>query len=251
MHSMMGKGLARRLQAVMAPPTRRWAPAVAAGLVLLGACHGAPAGSGAAIDAAHVRAQQARDLARQAGLGPDIQSFLGRAAGAGASTFTVVYDLGGGRRSIVMQRPPDRRVDLQGLGGPRNLDRYVFTRSGTFSCHRDEHPWSCQRGGDAPPIGAFSADTIGQSVAALSQATSSYDFTLQSRQIARLPASCLVTTLKQDHVADPSLGIRGTLCIAPSGAILAIESAANSVAAIRYSSSVPAGAFDLPAKVGA
>jgi hypothetical protein len=196
-----------------------------------------------------VRPPPARDGASPAGRGPDIQAFLGRAAGAGAATFTVVYDLGGGQRSIVIQRPPDRRVDLQGLGGPSVLDRYLFVPSGTFSCRRDQGRWSCQRGGDAPPVGAFGADTVGQTVAALAQATAAYDFALRPRRIAGIAASSLVTTLKPDHPADPSLGVSGTLCIAPSGAILAIQSATSAVTAVGYVAAIPHGAFALPARV--
>jgi hypothetical protein len=216
---------------------------------MLTACQHPATAARQAAQAATVRSQQARDLARQAGLAPDVQSFMARAAGVGAATFTVVYDLGRGQRSIVMQRPPDRRVEIEGMGGPTALDRYLFTAQGTYSCHRDQGPWSCQRGGDAPTIGAFSPDTIGQTVAALSQSTAAYDFSVQSRRIAGVAGSCLVTTLKPDHPADPSLGVRGALCIAPSGAILAVDGTTTSVTALHYSSSVAGGAFALPAKV--
>lgn len=232
-------------------PGRRAARLGAGLLILVIGCHDSVAGARQAVAAAAVRSQQARDLARQAGLAPDVQSFMARAAGAGAATFSVVYDLGRGQRSVVMQRPPDRRVDIEGMGGPATLDRYLFTTAGTYSCHRDQGPWSCQRGGDAPAIGAFSPDTIGQTVAALSQSTTTYDFTVQTRRIAAVAASCLVTTLKPDHPADPSLGVSGSLCVAPSGAILAIQSTTNSVTALHYSSTVPGGAFSLPARITA
>lgn len=248
MHPKMGRGRTGLQRPSAVPRARQWG-ALMGSAVLLAACHHAPGRASQAIDAANVRAAQARDLARQAGLAPDVQSFLGRAAGAGAATYTAVYDLGSGQRSIVIQRPPDRRVDLQGVGGPARLDRYLFLPSGTFSCQRDQRAWTCQRGGDTPAAGAFTADTIGQTVAALAQSTSAYDFALRGRHIAGVAASCLVTTLKPDHPADPSLGVSGSLCIAPSGAILAIDSPTNAVTAVQYSNGVASDAFDLPAKV--
>src|SRR5262245_58649934 len=94
------------------------------GMALTG-CAGTPQARHDARTAAQVRAAQARTIARQAGLGPDVQDFLARAAGASAERYTVIYNQGAGQTTTVISDPPDRRIDVQGATGADSLDRVI------------------------------------------------------------------------------------------------------------------------------
>jgi hypothetical protein len=210
---------------------------------------GAAAPAADAAAAARVRADQARSVASQAGLGPAVQDFLARAAAASATTYTVVYDQGAGEQTTVMARPPDHRIDAQGVSGADSLDRVIVQATTTYSCHRGGGRWTCQRGDNAAPAGPFTPDAVTQTIAGLVQLASTYDFTVSKRPIAGTQASCLSADRKPSARADPTVGDHGAICIAPGGAILALEGTGRPLRATSYKTSIPSHAFDLPAKV--
>ena len=171
-----------------------------------------------------------------------MQDFLGDAAEAVAATFTVTYREGD-KTTTLTQRPPDRRVEV--VTGT-STEAVFRLRDGVFACkHEQGREWECGRtpsGGVDPDLGVFSADRLEATAKALGDARASYDLSIKAGTVAGADVRCLVAAKK---LGD---GTGDELCIAASGAILRIRSAAVSVEAERYSAEVPAELFRLPAE---
>jgi hypothetical protein len=198
--------------------------------------------------AARVRADQAKLIARQAGLAADVGDFLARAAAASGQRYSVVYSSGAGQQTTVISRPPDRRVDVQGASGADSLDRFLVTGGKSYACHRSSGRWTCSASGSAGQSGGFTSDAITQTVTALTQLSTTYNFTVSRRTIAGQQASCLAVDRRPDQRADPTFGDHAVLCIAPNGVILEEDGTGSPLKAVSYRSSVPGGAFSLPAR---
>ncbi len=242
----------------LGPPARRLAPRAGAEVWAVGAlvamaalaagCGGSSRGQRDAMAAAQVRAAQARAIARQAGLGADVQALLARAARASGVTYTVVYDQGGGQSTTVMARPPDRRIDVVGASRPGSTDRVIIRRSDTYVCHLDASRWRCASGVVSAPGGPFTPDAISGTIGALAQLSQTDDFAVTHRPMLGLDASCLAASRRPGSPADPTVGAHALLCIAPSGVILRVEDSGNADQATSYRPSVPSGTFNLPAR---
>jgi hypothetical protein len=211
-------------------------------------CFGASTGQQDAQAAARVRADQARVIAQQAGLGPDVQAFLARAAGASGVTYTVVYRQGPGQTTTVIARPPDRRIDVVGAGGPGSTDRVVIRNTNTFVCHLHGSRWTCLSGVTSAPGGPFTPAAIGETISALVQLSQTYDFAVAPRPMLGREASCLSANRRPGAPPDPTTGDHAVICIASSGVILLVEDGGSALQATSYRESVPSGAFDLPAR---
>jgi hypothetical protein len=221
--------------------------AVAIALLTTG-CGGASKQQRDAVAAARIRAAQARAIAQQARLGPDVQAFLAKAAGASSVTYTVVYDQGGSQSTTVFARAPDRRIDVVGAAGPGSTDRVIIRSRDTFVCHLNADRWSCLSGLESAPGGPFTPDAITQTIGSLVQLSQTYDFTVTHRRMLGLDASCLAAARRAAATADAAVGDRALICVAPSGVILRVEDSGNPVQATSYRESVPSGAFQLPAR---
>src|SRR5205823_12743012 len=118
--------------------------------------------------AATVRADQARALAREAGLDGPVQDLLARAASAVGARFAVHYELGDGGQAALVQDPPRRRIDI--VSGPVTRTR-IESGAGAFSCLLADAQWRCQKApGPAPTIGAFSPSDVERTVDGLAAA---------------------------------------------------------------------------------
>lgn len=181
-------------------------------------------------------------MASDAKLSDDVQDFLGDAAEAVAATFTVTYREGD-KTTTLTQRPPDRRVEV--VTGT-STEAVFRLRDGVFACqHEQGRGWECGRtpsGGVDPDLGVFSADRVAATAKALGDARATYDLSITTNKVAGVAVRCLVAAKK---LGD---GSGDELCIAASGAILRIRSAAASVEAERYREDVPDEAFTLPAE---
>jgi hypothetical protein len=255
---MMGKGRHQATDGRVPPapwPRGRAVLAVALiGLITAGlgtaACGGPNQAERDAVAASRVRADQARAIARQAGLGADVGDFFARAAGASGERYTVVYDSGAGQQTKVISRPPDRQVDIQGAAGADSLDRIITKAGKSFSCHRGGGHWTCQAAGPAAASGAFTPDAMAQTISALVQLGGSYDFTVSHRSIVGQDATCLAADLHAGQRTNPSIGDHATLCIASaSGVILEVDGTGIPLRAISYQKSIPSDAFVVPASV--
>lgn len=224
--------------------------AVAGCVMTVAGCGGPSKAERDAAASARVRAAQARTVAAQAGLGPDVQSFLARAAGASDVTATVVYDQGEGQTTTVMSRAPDRRIDIDGAAGPGTKDRLVIRGTETFVCHLNGARWACLSGVRSAPTGPFTPDAVSATIASLAQLSQTYDFTVSHRPIVGLDASCLAADRKPtaSSATDDKIGSHAVICIAPSGVLLLVEDSGHPLTATSYRPSVPSGAFTLPAR---
>jgi predicted small lipoprotein YifL len=194
---------------------------------------------------AATRRAQAERVARDAGLPDEVQRFLARAAGAVAEEFTVAYRGSDGSVTTLVQRPPNRRVDVaDGSGSTESLLRLG---TGTFACRRDSaaSAWTCRKqpagaGGPDPDLGVFSPARIADTVSLLTSVRGAYTFSVVSRTVVGAKASCLLTQPAKGGAADE-------LCIAGTGALLRVHTAQQTVEATRYRDRADGAVFKLPA----
>ncbi|MFP5376695.1 MAG: hypothetical protein ACLGIO_07950 [Acidimicrobiia bacterium] len=219
----------------------------AVALVITGAACGEGGGGlgGRAREAGRQRSAQARDAAREAGLPEPVADVIGDAAGAVGRTFTVTYDTGDGGRATLVQAPPRRRFDVTLPAGPTRTT--MVNEQGSFACEQRDGAWTCLPSQDPPPdIGPFAPTALERTIGSLSTAQATYDIRVEPRPIAGIEARCLVAQRKPSAAGDPALGERGVLCVAPSGAVVAIEQPGQLLTAVDYDDSVDENAFTLP-----
>jgi hypothetical protein len=198
------------------------------------------------------RAEQARSLARQAGLARPVQDFLATFAAAPARRYQVTYLLPGEVPgfTVVSQDPPRRRIDVtENRPEGEVTNSTVVNDDGSFECTRSGGRWECARSEERPEdLSAIGSETLDRLLDALRASAVTYDFRVAGRQVAEVPATCLVTELKPGQRASPAMGQRGTQCVSAEGALLLVETPQTSLRATKYSTSVPKDAFELPAR---
>jgi hypothetical protein len=216
--------------------------ALAAALTILATMPSCGGGDRSAVDkVADARRAQAERVARDAGLSADVQRFLGQAATGVASRFTVVYQ-SAGQTTTLVQRPPQRRIDVQDAHATESILRL---NDGIFACRRPAaQNWECHKQapgaeGPDPDLGVFSPVQIADAVQTLAGAKHDYTFRIVAAKVAQTKAECLRTT-KPGAPADE-------LCISAEGAILRIRSAQRTLEATRYRNEADPKALRLPA----
>ncbi len=201
-----------------------------------------------ARDVGRRRAEQARATAEEAGLPDDVAALIADAAGAVGRTFTVTYDTGDGGRATLAQAPPRRRLVLARPGGVTRAT--LVNEQGSFACEQREGAWTCLPSREPPPeVAAFAATDLERTIGSLSAARVTYDLRVEPRRLAGVEARCLVTERKPSAAGDPALGERGTLCVAPSGAALAIDQPGQRLTAVEYADDADPATFILPGPV--
>ncbi|MBV8387784.1 MAG: hypothetical protein JO155_13405 [Acidimicrobiia bacterium] len=211
--------------------------AIALLAVIAVACTSRPS---AAQKTAQRRENQARQVARDAGLSPAVQDFLALYAKASDSAFTVTYGPSqAGSNILLTQDPPLRRVDVVSQG----LTRSVFvTRQGTYDCAQQDKQWACQQAQQQEGTpGLLAPADIARTVNELKAAQTNYTFAVTSRDIAGTGVRCLVT--------KPRPGVTGgssTLCLSSLGAVLLVDGTGNPLQAVKYSTSVDDKKLRLP-----
>ena len=211
------------------------------------ACGGRETGAGKAVAR---RAEQARAVARRAGLSSAVQDFVALYATAPAARMSVTYAAGpsGAQRIRVDQYPPRRRTDLSSAGD--SAVRSLFeTPSGTFSCVRAEGTWTCDRndrGTTGVGVGALDAGDINRTVATLMSSRSEYDFRVGRRNLVGRQATCLITTPRPGSTT--AIARATSLCVSGQGTPLLIERSGESLRAVRYSNHVDRSRFNLPSR---
>ena len=207
-------------------------------------------GCGGGTSLAETRADQARQVAKDAGLPEAVQDVLASAATSATRSFTVTYKLAVEGSTTIVQDPPRRRVELVLGTGPEASTRATITNDeGTFACTRSAGTWTCRKTPDATDsFGPLAVGDIQRTTADLAAARKSYSFRVETRTIAKTRARCLVTELRPGQPADPTRGPKGVLCVASDGVPLLIQGGQTTVTAVRYRPSADPSAFRLPAK---
>ena len=208
------------------------------------------------------RAEQVRELARDAGLSAEVGDFLATAAAVPAATYRVSYEADDEAvvELVVTQLPPDRRIDITAEERDTTVSRSLFaTDEGSYTCRKgstsesaiggtDKPVWFCATATEEPATpGAFLEGDLARTVTALRDATEHYDFRVTRRTLLGVRATCLVTELKEGAEADPALGPDGTLCVSPEGVPLLVDRPAGSLTASRYRTDVDPKQLELPA----
>jgi hypothetical protein len=201
-------------------------------------------------DVGDTRADQARQVARDAGLPTVVQDVLATAASSATATFTVRYRLAVEGSTTIVQDPPRRRIELVLGEGKTATRRVTITNDdGTFACTRAAEVWTCRKTADtSTDFGPLAVGDIQRTTEDLAAARKAYAFRVESRTIAKTRARCLVTELRPGQTPDPSRGARGVLCISPEGVPLLIEGAQSTVTATSYRPEADDRSFELPAK---
>jgi hypothetical protein len=200
-------------------------------------------------DVAETRAEQARQVAEDAGLPRAVQDLLADAATSATQTFSVTYKLAVEGTTTIIQDPPRRRVELVLGSGPAAVTRATITNDdGTFSCSRTVDAWTCRKSEEKTAgFGPLALGDIEKTTADLVAAREAYSFRVERRIVAKAPARCLITELKPGQQPDPARGARGVLCVSRQGVPLVIEGATSTITATSYRTSADASAFRLPA----
>jgi hypothetical protein len=212
-------------------------------LLLLVACTGDPS-------VGEQRADQARDLAVEAGLPGDVADVLATAAGLADATYRVTYEEESGNTITVTAGPAGKRVDVTAVeaGGDEPVTRAYFALDdGAYTCRQGADRWFCAADeAPAAEIGRFADADVSRAAGALAEAADEYDFRVDEREIAGTPATCLVTERAADAAPDPSAAASGTLCISAEGVPLLVEQSGDDLRATAYSTDVPNDALELP-----
>ena len=148
-------------------------------------------------DAPPTRAEQARQLAADAGLSEEVQDWLALAAGSPAADYRVEYgDL------VVIQEDGERRVDA-GAGGQAAL---------------------------AADPGPFDAPAVEDLVRRLRNSRDDFTYRVEDRPMLGVTARCLVT-----EPAPGADGLdTGVFCVSDEGAVLSLTGATGDLEATEY-----------------
>lgn len=189
------------------------------------------------------RADQARDLAEEAGLPEDVGDLLALAAGAVDATYRVTYEDAGGGTLTVTSGPAGRRLDVTAVepGSTEPVTRSQFALDdGAFTCTEGADRWFCAQDDRPPELpGPFAEGDLARTIDALRQGADDFDLRVEEREIAGVTARCLV--------ADAAGGPTGSLCVSPDGVPLLLERSGDDLVAIAYTTDVPDDALELPA----
>lgn len=198
------------------------------------------------------RAEQAHDAAKAAGLSEEVADFFASATSGIDATYRVSYattdDAGKPIQFTVTQHPPDRRVDIFRADG--SIDTTLVSGGKRYQCTKTGDAWQCGEltGTVQDPGTAFDPDVLQATIDRLTASADAYDFRVESRRIAGADGRCLVTTLKPGQASAEGLGAAGTLCLAPEGPQLLVDTPRGKIEAREYSTDLPADAFSLPAQ---
>lgn len=193
-------------------------------------------------DVARARAEQAREAAIDAGLESDVADYLGLAARGDTATYRVTYPgPTEGTELVVTNRPPDRRVDVVVDG--ETTETRLAVDGQAYECRPGE---GCERT-DAfvPAPGVFTEGAVEELRSSLLERTEDFVFEIQVQPVAGVEATCLVTRIRAGR-ERPELGSGGTICLAPSGAVLLVDRDDERFEALDYEATVDDAAFRLP-----
>lgn len=243
------------LVAVCEPPHMLWVRSrsvrrrlltAVAGVVVVGL---ASCGGGDRDRVGDDRADQVREAAADAGLSGEVADVLALAARGATATFQVTYEGAGGATITVSQQPPNRRVDVLTAG--RIVQSQVLRDDVAYTCEvadtgQPGDPLECRRTrGAVPAQGAFTDEALATFTAELAGALDSIDLTVETRTIADVRATCLVSAPKAGTPIDGGAPGVDTICLSDEGAQLLVDSAGERVVAAVYSTEVPDGTFDI------
>lgn len=212
----------------------------------LGSCGEDPADIGAD------RAEQARTAARAAGLDDDVADFLALASRGATATYQATYP-GPTEASelVVANDPPDRRVDI--VADDLVVEVRLVLDGEAFRCERDDERdeiGACERTDVVVGTpGPFADDTLDDLTASLGARTDDFTFRIETQPIAGVDASCLVTEVREGR-ERPELGVAGTICVSPEGALLKVDQAGQSLEAVDYATEIPDNTFVRPDRPG-
>ena len=195
------------------------------------------------------RAAQVRAAAIEAGLDSEVADVLALAATGATATFQVTYEGSDGAEVLVSQQPPNRRVDALTAG---LIVQSQVVRDGiVYQCDlpadgKAGDALDCNRtSGAVPAQGAFTLDALTAFTDELAAAADSVDLTVETRTVADVEATCLVSAPVAGTPIDGSGPGVDTICLSADGAQLLVDVGGERVVAADYSTTVPEGTFDI------
>jgi hypothetical protein len=195
------------------------------------------------------RAQQVRRAALEAGLSDEVAAVLALAAKGATATFQITYAGADGAEITVSQQPPNRRVDALTAG---LIVQSQVVRDGVgYLCELPDggqpgDPLDCRRTqGAIPAQGSFTDEALDTFAEELAGSAEEMDLTVETRTIADVEATCLISAPKAGTPIDGTTPGVDTICLSDDGAQLLVDAAGERVVAAAYSTEVPEGTCDL------
>lgn len=209
-------------------------------------------GSGCGTDGdptAEARVDQVRAAAEEAGLSSQVADVLALAARGATARFQVTYPGSDGAEIVVSQDPPNHRVDVLSAG--LIVESQVERDGVGYLCRLPEtgrpgDDLECARGqGALSAAGSFTQEALDRFAADLAAVRDEVVLTVEERVVAKVEATCLISAPRPGTVLDGSDTSVDTICLAPDGTQLLVDVGGDRVVASSYSTTVPAGTFDV------
>jgi hypothetical protein len=200
-------------------------------------------------DATADRSEQVRQAALDAGLSEEVAGVLALAARGAGATFQITYGGTEGAELVVSQDPPNRRVDALTAG--LIVESQVVRDGVSYTC---DLPTGGQPGDDldchrtqgaVPAQGAFTEAALRAFTDELAGALDEVDLTVETRTVAEVEATCLISAPKAGTPLDAAAPSVDTICLSESGAQLLVDVGGERVVADSYATEVPEGTFDV------
>ncbi len=178
----------------------------------------------------------------------EVADFLALAARGQTATYQATYPgPNPNTKLVVANDPPDRRVDV--VTDDVTTEVRLVVDGEAFTCPRNKDRdaiVSCTRTDaivEGP--GAFDDATLEQLTTSLRDRQADFTFRIDTKPIAGVEATCLVTELKAGHERT-DLGATGTICVSPEGALLRVDQGSDSLEALDYTTEIPEHTFVRP-----
>lgn len=202
------------------------------------------------------RTAQIREAAEAAGLDEEVIEVLELAAVGATSTFRVTFSGEQGSTIVVAQSPPDRRIDI--VIGTAVVESRVLRGGVGYACTipttdttiEGQRPTpgelTCERqAGDVRTEGVFTTEALEDFTANLAASKDDVDLTVETRTIAGVEATCLISAPRAGTPLTGTEPGAETICLSPEGAQLLVDAGGQKVTATEYGTEVPAGTFDV------
>lgn len=181
--------------------------------------------------------------ATAAGLPAELSDFLVLASRGLDARYVAEYDGAEVDTSIVVTNsPPDRRIDR--YEGTVLVTTNLVVDGAAHDCVVDGAETVCERtDGFVEPPGVFSESALAATIESLADRMDEFAITVEDRSLVGVDARCLISTPRASRTDEEV----DELCLSDDGVVLLAVQGTERLVATAYGTSIPAGAFEIPA----